>query len=153
LYSTQFKPFGAHNIIDRALQHLTDFKAEALWKMLISTLYFRKVPPLTRIPQRVASRIALITVFALLLAQIGAMSHAYSHVADLGAAHQTGLGSHKTCNDCLGFAPLLSAGAAPAALPHVEPQGRAVAAPVGGTSFVDRFLTLAFRSRAPPASR
>jgi hypothetical protein len=110
---------------------------------------------LPRIPHRFEFRIALIAAIALLIAQIGAMSHAYSHVADLGAAgtHQSGLGSHESCNDCLGFAPLLSAGAAPAALPQVEPQGRAVSAPIGGTSFVDRFLILAFRSRAPPASR
>lgn len=106
-------------------------------------------------PQRVEFRIALITTIALLIAQIGAMAHAYTHVSDLAGAgtHQSGLGSHEFCNDCLGFAPLLSAGAAPAALPHVEPQGRMVATPVDGTSFVDRSLILAFRSRAPPASR
>jgi hypothetical protein len=101
---------------------------------------------LPRFPQRIESRIALIAAFALLLAQIGAMSHAYSHVVDLRA------GSHESCNDCLGFAPLLSAAAAPAALPHIRAQGRAVDAPVSGISFVDRFLTLAFRSRAPPSS-
>jgi hypothetical protein len=110
---------------------------------------------LPRIAQRFEFRIALITAIALLIAQIGAMSHAYSHVAASEAAgtHQTGPGSHEFCNDCLSFAPLLSAGAAPAALPQVEPQGRVIAAPISGTSFVDRFLILAFRSRAPPASR
>jgi len=102
---------------------------------------------LPRIQQRFGFRIALITVVALLIAQMGAMSHAYSH------AHQSGLGNHESCNDCLGFAPLLSAGAAPAALPQVEPQGRVVAVPVAGTSLVDRCVILAFRSRAPPTSR
>lgn len=108
-----------------------------------------------RIPQRFEFRIALIAAIALLIAQVGAVSHAYSHVAALGAAgtHQSALGSHEFCNDCLGFAPLLSAGAAPAGLPQIAPQGPVVAALVGGTSFVDRSLILAFRSRAPPASR
>jgi hypothetical protein len=102
---------------------------------------------LPRIQQRCGFRIALITAVALLIAQMGAMSHAYSH------AHQSGLGSHEFCNDCLGFAPLLSAGAVPTALPQVVPQGRVVAAPVAGASLVDRSVILAFRSRAPPASR
>jgi hypothetical protein len=107
------------------------------------------------LPQRFEFRIALIAAIALLIAQIGAMSHAYSHVAASAptGTHQSGLGNHEFCNDCLGFAPLLSAGAAPAALPYITPQGPVAAAPVGGISFVDRFLVLAFRSRAPPASR
>ena len=107
------------------------------------------------IAQRFEFRIALIAAIALLIAQVGAVSHAYSHVATLGGAgaHQSGLGSHEICNDCLGFAPLLSAGAAPAALPQITPQGPVVAALVAGTSFVDRSPILAFRSRAPPASR
>jgi hypothetical protein len=110
---------------------------------------------LSSIPQRVEFRIALITTIALLIAQMGAMAHAYTHTSDLGGAgaHQSGLGSHEFCNDCLGFAPLLSAGATPAVLPQLEPQGRVVAAPVAGASLVDRSVILAFRSRAPPTSR
>jgi hypothetical protein len=109
---------------------------------------------LPRFPHAFEFRIALITAAALLIAQIGAVAHSYAHVGASGAAtHQTAPGSHDACNDCLGFAPLLSAAGAPAALPHVEPQGRHVAARADGSSLVDRSLNLVFRSRAPPAAR
>lgn len=89
---------------------------------------------------------------ALLIAQLGALSHAYSHDAAAGApsTHQTGATSHDLCNDCLAYAPLLAGAAAPGALPSVLPQGRGLATRVTAHSLVDLSLTLAFRSRAPP---
>jgi hypothetical protein len=118
-------------------------------------LFFPQVALLPRIAQRLEFRIALLTTIALLIAQLGAMSHAYSHVPSSAGTgiHQSSLGTHEFCNDCLGFAPLLSAAAAPAALPQIEPQGRSLDAPAAGTSLLARSLVLAFRSRAPPAAR
>jgi hypothetical protein len=91
-------------------------------------------------------------VVALLIAQLGAMSHAYSHDAAVGSlpTHQSGASSHDPCNDCLAFAPLLSAAGAPSALPFIEPQGRGLTACATPCSLIDLSLTLAFRSRAPP---
>ena len=88
---------------------------------------------------------------ALLIAQLGAMSHAYSHDAAIGApTHQTGASSHDPCDDCLAYAPLLAVAGAPAALSFIEPQGHGLATSVTAQSLVDLSLTVAFRSRAPP---
>jgi hypothetical protein len=97
-------------------------------------------------------RVALLAVMGLLIAQFGAMSHAYSHDAGAAAAasHRSGSPSHDPCGDCLGFAALLSPGAAPCALPFTLPQGRSATACVLPGSLVERFRTVAFRSRAPP---
>jgi hypothetical protein len=91
-------------------------------------------------------------VVALLIAQLGAMSHAYSHDAAVGPAsvHQTAANSHDPCNDCLAYAPLLSAGGTPSALPFNVPRGRSAAPRSMAASLIDLSLTLAFRSRAPP---
>lgn len=95
-------------------------------------------------------RIAAFAALALLLAQLGAMTHAYSHGVVDAASHQTGASSHDLCKDCLGYAPLLAATGAPGQLPALEPRGRGLAARTTATSVVDFSLTLAFRSRAPP---
>jgi hypothetical protein len=115
---------------------------------------------LTKFLHRFGRRITLITAAALLLAQIGAMTHAYSHDAAsaqssphrIAAGVRAGTGAHEFCNDCLSFAPLLSAGGAAAKLPFVEPQGRSVSAHAVLTSLVDRSSTLAFRPRGPPVA-
>ena len=113
-------------------------------------------------------RIAAIAAVALLIAQLGAMAHVYSHDAGAGAgsAHrslggpqtgslQTGgpqTGTHGFCGDCLNFAPLLSAAGTAVPLPFIEPQGRVLAPHAERSSLVDHSLHLAFRSRAPPAT-
>ena len=115
---------------------------------------------LTKLLHHFGRRITLITAAALLLAQIGAMTHAYSHDAAsaqssthrIAAGIGAGAGGHEFCNDCLTFAPLLSAGGAPDQLPFAEPQGRSVAVHAALTSLVDRSSTLAFRPRGPPAA-
>lgn len=98
-------------------------------------------------------RIAVLAAFALLVAQLGAMSHAYSHDAAVGttATHQSAA-IHDLCNDCLGYAPLLAPGGASDSLPSLEPQGHGLATRHTATSLLDLSLTLAFRSRAPPTS-
>lgn len=97
-------------------------------------------------------RLAILAAISLLIAQVGATAHAYSHDAAAGAAtsHRSAANSHDLCNDCLAYAPLLSAAAAPNALPFVGPQGPSEAIRVTADSLVERSLTLAFRSRAPP---
>jgi len=97
-------------------------------------------------------RLAVMTIAGLLIAQLGAISHAYSHDAAVHptSTQQTGPGSHDPCNDCLSYAPLLSAGGAPSAVPFNVPQGRRAAARAAAGSLIDRSLNLAFRSRAPP---
>jgi hypothetical protein len=97
-------------------------------------------------------RVAVMAAVALLIAQLGAMSHAYSHDAAIGSpsTHQTDASSHQPCDDCLAYAPLLAVSGAPAALPFIEPQGRGLATSATAQSLVDLSLTVAFRSRAPP---
>ena len=86
----------------------------------------------------------------LLVAQFGALAHAYSHLHSTGAnLDQIALNS-SVCANCLQFAPLLSpAGAssavltalgAPLSLPHAKPV----------VSLIAHSVSLAFRSRAPP---
>jgi hypothetical protein len=104
---------------------------------------------------RLQLRFALIAALALVIAQLGAMAHAYTHVPETRAvsAQQTSPGVHDFCSDCLNFAPLLAAAGAPAALPFALPQGCCVAPQAQCGSPPDRKPLLAFRSRAPPATR
>jgi hypothetical protein len=99
-------------------------------------------------------RIALIAALALFFAQIGAMTHAYSHAPELGvsSSQQTNLGIHDFCKDCLNFAPLLSAAGAPAALPFAIPQPCRSAPQAQIACLVELRFLLGFRSRAPPVS-
>jgi hypothetical protein len=110
---------------------------------------------LRKLLHRFELRLAVMAAVALLIAQLGAMAHAYSHDAAAGSTttHQAGASSHDPCNDCLAYAPLLAAAGTPAALPSIEPQGRGLATHAAANSLVDLSLTLAFRSRAPPITR
>jgi hypothetical protein len=101
-----------------------------------------------------AFRIALIAALALFFAQIGAMSHAYSHEPELGtqSSQPAKLGMHDFCKDCLNFAPLLSAAGAPAVLPFAIPLPCRRAPQAQISCLVDLKFRLGFRSRAPPVS-
>jgi hypothetical protein len=90
---------------------------------------------------------------ALLFAQLGAMSHAYSHDATRSSTHQIAANSHDLCNDCLAYAPLLSAAGTPTALPLIQPPGRGPATSATVRSLVELGPIPAFRSRAPPFTR
>lgn len=107
------------------------------------------------IRQRIDLRIALIAALALLLAQLGAMTHAYSHVPSLTQASYAPQqpASHELCAECLNFAPLLSAAGAPAVIPFIAPPSSAPAPVAPRASLNDQKPRLAFRSRAPPAAR
>jgi hypothetical protein len=110
---------------------------------------------LLKLLHRFEIRLAAIAAVALLIAQLGALAHAYTHVpqARPPAAHQSTPASQESCDECLNFAPLLSAAGAPAGLPFVAPQGRGVALHVEVSSLVDLGPRPAFRSRAPPVTR
>jgi hypothetical protein len=99
-------------------------------------------------------RVAVVTALALLFAQFGAMTHAYSHdtAVEHSSSHSSTPGTHDFCGDCLNFAPLLSAAGAPSALPCSVPQARTPSLASVCASLVDHRPTLAFRSRAPPAT-
>jgi len=103
---------------------------------------------------RLKLRFAVIAALALVIAQLGAMAHAYTHVPETRAvsAQKTSPSLHDFCGDCLNFAPLLAAAGAPAALPFALPQGCCVAPQTQPDSLLDRKPFLAFRSRAPPAA-
>jgi hypothetical protein len=107
---------------------------------------------LSLLKPRFRLRFAAITAIAVLIAQLGAVAHAYAHVPDgqPASTYPANNGSHDFCSDCLNFAPLLSAAGAPAALPLIEPPGRGAGVHAGCRSLVHRHLHLAFRSRAPP---
>jgi hypothetical protein len=103
---------------------------------------------------RLKLRFAVIAALALVIAQFGAMAHAYTHVPETRAvSQQASPNVHDLCSDCLNFAPLLAAAGAPAALPFALPQGLCVAPQSQLDSPLDLKLLLAFRSRAPPATR
>jgi hypothetical protein len=99
-------------------------------------------------------RFAVVAAIALVIAQLGAMAHAYTHVPQTRAdsAQQTRPGIHDFCSDCLNFAPLLAAAGTPAGLPFALPQGCCVAPSSPRDSLLDLKFLLAFRSRAPPAA-
>jgi hypothetical protein len=107
---------------------------------------------LSLLKRRFELRFAAIIAIAVLIAQLGAVAHAYAHVTDVQptSTYQANTGSHDFCSDCLNFAPLLSAAGAPAVLPSIEPPGRSGGVHAECRSLVDRHLHLAFRSRAPP---
>jgi hypothetical protein len=106
---------------------------------------------LSTLSRRFELRFAVIAAIALLIAQFGAMAHAYSHVSDLSPASTLQSSGHDFCSDCLSFAPLLSAAGTPAALPRIEPQGPSPRVQAESSSLVDCHPHLAFRSRAPPS--
>ncbi len=108
-------------------------------------------------PTRYELRFAVFAAIALLFAQLGAISHAYTHdAANSVGAHHSGANSshagngHEFCNDCLAYAPLLVAGGSPVSLPPIEVQRCALSVDHTRSSLVDLTLTLGFRSRAPP---
>jgi hypothetical protein len=107
---------------------------------------------LSNLPRRFELRFVAITAIALLIAQLGAMAHAYSHVPDIRpAAALQSSGAYDFCSDCLSFAPLLSAAGAPAALPRIAPPALSPRLQAEPRSLVDSRPRLAFRSRAPPS--
>jgi hypothetical protein len=104
-------------------------------------------PEVRALIRRRLSLIARVLSLALLVGQLGAEAHAYSHLSDDSKGWP---GTSQSCRACLSFAPVQAAvGGSPKAF---------VAAPCTGESYVplDETLVLhapshrAFQSRAPP---
>ncbi len=126
---------------------ITGGEGDVLGSALAATRMSRLSPP----PRSFALRIALYTAVAVVLAQLGALGHLYAHDAPPRAAAELSLpAGHATCADCLGFAPLLFAAGALAALPAVPGIGHGPSTPLRGRPAPRSFRHLAFRSRAPP---
>ena len=95
-------------------------------------------------------RLAVMAAVLLLIAQCGAMSHAYTHSLAALASQQTGATDHEPCNDCLAYAPLLAGAGSPAALAAIGPPEPCGVMRSPANSRVECSMRLAFRSRAPP---
>jgi hypothetical protein len=96
------------------------------------------------------ARVAVVMLAALVLAQWGAQSHAYSHI---NSESQPDRQSHvSSCPQCPSFAPVLAVSGSPPLFSAV------LWAPVHGSesdlpaALLDLPIALAFRSRAPPAA-
>jgi hypothetical protein len=107
-----------------------------------------------KLTHRLRIRWAAVAALALLIAQMGALAHAYSHVPQTRSvsAQQPIPATHDFCADCLNFAPLLAAAGSPAVAPLALPQGGHAASPAPLCSLVDLKTLLGFRSRAPPVT-
>ena len=92
-------------------------------------------------------RLALLAL-VLLLAQTGALMHAYSH--DAAGAHRQGGVSTEQCGYCLAAAPLLGGGGHSQSLALAEFLGLMICVLSVAQIVVFRFQHPAFRSRAPP---
>jgi hypothetical protein len=100
-------------------------------------------------------RIAALVALALFFAQMGAITHAYTHQPSTAktSASQKIANSHEFCSDCLNFAPLLAAAGTPTVLPFSLQFTQSAPPPAPPASFLDHRTHLAFRSRAPPVTR
>jgi hypothetical protein len=108
---------------------------------------------LKRIAHNSSFGLAAFAALVLVLAQLGAMNHAYSHVPRVTASVQDlNPATHAICDECLSFAPVLSSAGSPALVDFVAPPPRAIALRAVAASLIADRLDLAFRSRAPPVS-
>jgi hypothetical protein len=108
---------------------------------------------LRKFPQNSALFFAAVAAIVLVLAQLGAMNHAYSHVPQVAATVQdANPAAHAVCDECLSFAPMLSSAGSPSFATFVAPPARAIALAAVAAALLNHRLDLAFRSRAPPVS-
>ncbi len=108
---------------------------------------------LKRIAHNPSFALAVFAAIALVLSQLGAMNHAYSHVPQAAASVQDlNPAAHAICDECLSFAPVLSSSGSRAVIDFAAPPARAIALSAIAASLLNHRLDLAFRSRAPPVS-
>ena len=106
----------------------------------------RKV--LIRVRPRVSSFAAL--ALALLIAQVGALLHGYTHSRSSPDPVGVGTTAGQICDECLAFTPLLAAVGTPEARLDFHPPCAHESPLSGATSLFERRPGYAFRSRAPP---
>lgn len=99
-----------------------------------------------RRPLRTRS-LGLLLVFALVLAQTGALLHDYSHLRVSGNATVPG----QTCGECLAFSPLLAAAGTAQGLPLVLPADVSTLLCDQGAPSPRRAPQTAFLARGPPS--
>jgi hypothetical protein len=104
---------------------------------------------LIRSRRRIFSFAAL--ALTLLLAQIGAVAHGYSHLRLKQDLTGTGTTSGQVCTECLSFTPLLSAAGTPNSIVVFHPPCVHEAPYTAVVSPSEGRTTYAFRSRAPPS--
>ena len=85
----------------------------------------------------------------LLLGQIAAQAHAYSHLRVTGAP-ATPAGQHTPCSECLSFAPLLSATHSSHGTADFQFEDVSTRIVVDPASLISRSSAHSFQSRAPP---
>jgi hypothetical protein len=120
---------------------------------MLGSLPYTSGSELKRIAHNSSFAMAVVAALMLVLAQLGAMNHAYSHVPRVTASVQDlNPAAHALCDECLSFAPLLSSAGSPAIVDFVAPPARAIALRAVAASQLANRLDLAFRSRAPPVS-
>jgi hypothetical protein len=104
--------------------------------------------------RRLEFRIAALAALALFIAQLGAIAHAYTHrPSTQTSTYQQIQTSHELCGDCLNFAPLLAPAGTPAVLAFSLQHSPSAPLSAAPASFLHHRTYLAFRSRAPPATR
>jgi hypothetical protein len=103
----------------------------------------------TRYRKSFMARVAVVMIAALLLAQWGAHTHAYSH--DQNGEFQTDRQSHvKSCPQCPSFAPVLAVAGSPALFSAILLTPIHLGDSSLPVALLDVPIALAFRSRAPP---
>jgi hypothetical protein len=101
---------------------------------------------------RVRHRFVTFALLALtlLVAQVGALAHGYSHLRWKGDLVGAGNAPSQICTECLSSTPLLAAGGVPESFVIFHPPCASEAPHETATSVVERHVIHAFRSRAPP---
>jgi hypothetical protein len=85
----------------------------------------------------------------LLLGQIAAQTHAYTHLRLTGDP-ATPTGQHSPCSECLSFAPLVSASHSSHGLAEFEFEDTHAKVDSDSVSLTSRSTSHSFQSRAPP---
>ena len=100
-----------------------------------------------RRPRSIAAHALL--ALMLLLGQIAAQTHAYTHLRLTGDP-ATPTGQHSPCSECLSFAPLVSASHGSHGLAEFEFEDTHAKVDSDSVSLTSRSTSHSFQSRAPP---
>jgi hypothetical protein len=91
-----------------------------------------------------------VLALTLLLAQVSALAHGYSHLRAQGEVVGGGTTAGQICPECLSSTSLLTAAGAPDSLVIFHPPGATEVVHSRSASLIELRPTRAFRSRAPP---